>query len=150
MVSAAATPQSLDPPNPRLPAVDDKGLMTIPFTTMLTGIWNAINGGNIIIPCTVGGSANNIVLTPLVVSPLSAARPGQAATYKDYSTWAFVATATSTTLVTGGVTGLALNLKIFKTNGSAQATTGDVVSGNQYFLTFVDSLNAGAGGFVLR
>jgi hypothetical protein len=46
--------------------------------------------------------------------------------------------------------GALATLNVYKTNGGAQATTNDVTSGRQYWLTYVDSLNSGAGGFVLR
>jgi hypothetical protein len=73
--------------------------------------------------------------------------------YADFDTFRFVADATSTGLLSAKVVtpqGTLATLNVYKTNGSAQATTGDVTINLQYDLTFVDSLNSGAGGLVLR
>ena len=51
--------------------------------------------------------------------------------------------------VNGNATSLA-TLNVYKNNGGTQAGNGDIVAGRQYFLTYVDSLNSNAGGFVLR
>jgi hypothetical protein len=41
-------------------------------------------------------------------------------------------------------------LNVYKNNGGTAAGAGDITISRQYTLTYVDSLNAGAGGFVLR
>jgi hypothetical protein len=106
---------------------------------------NFMQGSNRLIPCNASGT-NALILTMLQTSPLLTQ-------YNDFDTFRFVATATSTGNMTATVVtpqGSLASLTIYKSNGSAIASTGDVASGLQYDLTYVDSLNAGAGGFVLR
>jgi hypothetical protein len=98
-----------------------------------------------IIPANATTVSNVITLTLLPVQPA-------VTQYAIFDTYAFVADVTSTGLLSAFVvtsSGTLITLKIFKNNGAAQATTGDVTIGLQYFLTFVDSLDTG-GGFVLR
>ena len=73
--------------------------------------------------------------------------------YADFDTFRYVADVTSTGNLSALVVtqqGALATLPVFKTNGSARATTGDQTIGLQYDLTFVDSLNSGSGGLVLR
>ena len=73
--------------------------------------------------------------------------------YADFDTFRFVATNTTTGSVTAQVVtpqGSLSTLNVYKANGSAGAGSGDITAGFQYDLTFVDSLNSGSGGFVLR
>jgi hypothetical protein len=99
-----------------------------------------------IIPANAMTASNVITLTLLSVQP-------SVQQYAIFDTYGFVADATSTGTLTAKVvtaSGTLATINIYKSNGATQATTGDVVLGSQYFLTYVDSLNAGAGGFVLR
>jgi len=99
-----------------------------------------------IIPANATTASNVITLTLLPIQPV-------VTQYAIFDTYGFVADATSTGLISALVvtaTGPLATIKVFKNNGAAQATTGDVTINLQYFLTYVDSLNAGAGGFVLR
>jgi len=116
-------------------------------TTMqfLQQLYSQFVSTNRIIPCNATGT-NVIALTFLPSSPL-------VVQYSDFDTYGFVAQNTSTGPVTANVTtaqGALGTIKVFKTNGSAQAGSGDVTANLQYFLTYVDSLDAGNGGFVLR
>ena len=98
------------------------------------------------IPCNASTASNLITLTLLPSQP-------QVNQYADFDQYGFIADVTSTGSVTAKVVtaqGTLATLNVYKTNGAAQAGTGDVVSGSQYFLAYVDSLNGGAGGFVLR
>jgi hypothetical protein len=125
--------------------VDDGNILTNNGWQVLAGMFNFINGTNRIIPCNAAGT-NAITLTMLAVSPLVQG-------YFDFDTYRAVAAATSTGLVTASVVtpqGALATIKVFKTNGSAQATTGDITIGLLYDFTYVDSLDSGAGGFVLR
>lgn len=111
----------------------------------MQGMFGFINGTNRIIPCNASGT-NVITLTMLDVSPLVQG-------YYDFDTYRAVAANTSTGAVTALVATPQGNLgtiKVFKSNGAAQATTGDVVSGLLYDFTYVDSLDSGNGAFVLR
>lgn len=98
-----------------------------------------------IIPCGCTGT-NVLTLTPNPGGPLLQG-------YFDYEVFSFVAEHTSTGAVTGTVvpvTGTLDTLKVYKTNGSAQASNGDITAGLHYTATYVDTLDSGAGGFVLR
>jgi len=103
-------------------------------------------GGSRIIPCTATGT-NVLVLTPNhPVAPVIER-------YNDFDAFAFVAANNSTGAVTATVvpaTGTLATIKVYKTNGAAQAGAGDVVAGSFYLAFFVDALDAGAGGFVLK
>ena len=69
--------------------------------------------------------------------------------YFDYMMFSFTSPITSTGLVTAAVTPLS-TIPVYKNNGASQATTSDMTQNLHYILTFVDTLNSGAGGFVLR
>ena len=97
-------------------------------------------------PVNASTNSNLISLTMLPVQPT-------VTQYSAYDTFSFVADANSTGLVTAKVVtknGAMAILPVFKNNGSAQATSGDITAGLHYNATFVDSLNGGKGGFVLR
>jgi hypothetical protein len=132
-------------PQQRNPLVDDSGLLTNNGWQTLQGMFGFINGTNRTVPCIASGT-NVITLTMLDTSPLVQG-------YYDYDTFRAVAANTTTGTVTALVATPQGNLgtiKVFKANGAAQATTGDITSGLLYDFTFVDSLDSGNGGFVLR
>lgn len=144
-IPAASQVPSLLQPAQRIAFVDDSDILTNNGWQVLAGMFNFINGTNRIIPCNASG-VNVITLTMLQVSPLVQG-------YYDFDTYRAVAAATSTGLVTALVTtpqGALASKKVFKANGSAQATTGDITINLLYDFTYVDSLDTGAGGFVLR
>lgn len=121
--------------------VDKQGRLTLAGLEMLQQVWRQVVAGYVIVPCTASGT-NAITLTPTLHEE------GQKA-YGLGMGWLFEAAATSTGLVTIGLTGLSL-LKGYKTDGAAQATTGDVVSGSMYIAFYSPNLDSGAGGFVLK
>lgn len=97
-------------------------------------------------PVNASTSNNVITLTLLSIQPTLTQ-------YADYDSFAFVADASTT----GSVTALVVTsqaslatLNVYKNNGGTQAGNGDITAGRQYFLTYVDSLNSNAGGFVVR
>lgn len=145
-IPASARPSAPGQPNSRVPLVDPAtGILTSYGVGTLTDLLNYVIGGSRVIPCTETGT-NVLALTMLSIAPLIKQ-------YNDYDIYQFVAAATSTGLLTAFVTTPQGNLptrKVFKSNGSAQATTGDVTINLQYQLTYVDSLDGGVGGFVLR
>jgi hypothetical protein len=144
-IPAAFQVPSLSQPAQRIAFVDDSQILTNNGWQVLAGMFNFINGTNRIIPCNAAGT-NVITLTMLNVQPLVQG-------YYDFDTYRAVAANTTTGLVTASVvtsSGALAAVKVFKTNGSAQATTGDIVSGLLYDFTYVDSLDGGAGAFVLR
>jgi hypothetical protein len=145
-IPASARPSTPGAANSRIPIVDPQtGILNSSGIGVFTDLLNYIIGGSRIIPCEETGT-NVLVLKMLAISPLIKQ-------YNDYDVYKFVAAATSTGNVTANVVtlqGALPTLNVYKTNGSAQATTGDVAIGLQYDLTYVDSLNGGLGGFVLR
>jgi hypothetical protein len=101
-------------------------------------------------PANASTSSNVITLTLLSVQPTCIQ-------YADFDDFGFVADATTTgnvtalvmTTVNNNLTALA-TLNVYKNNGGTQAGNGDITIGRQYWLTYVDSLNSNAGGFVVR
>lgn len=137
---------SLLPPRTRVPVVDKDGVLLAATQQMLQGYFKLINGLTPTVPCTATNVSNVYTLTPFSISP-------QFTGYMDYWSFAFVSPFTSTGLVTATIkpdTGALPTLKVFKTNGSAQATTGDITINLFYILYFVDTLDSGTGGFVLK
>lgn len=150
-IPASARPAPPSSPNSRIALVDPQtGILNNTGINVLTDMLNYYIGTSRMIPCEETGT-NILALKMLAVSPLISQ-------YNDYDTYQFIAAATSTGLLTANVTlvqgttvqGTLATLKVFKSNGAAQATSGDVVSGLQYHLTYADNLDSGNGGFVLR
>lgn len=141
-----APAQNILTPAARLPFVDPKsGMLTIPALQLLQQHAQALTGGVPAIPSTAAHSSNKFTLTPYSNSP-------QFANYFDFQPFHFAAPASSTGPVTATVTpltGLLDTLKVFKDNGSAQATSGDIQANNIYSLTYHSSLDSGNGGFIL-
>lgn len=132
-------------PARRIAFVDSNGVLTDNGWRILQGMYGFVNGTNRIIPCNASGT-NVITLTMLATSPLVQG-------YYDFDTFRAVAASTTTGLVTAFVATPQGNLgtiPVYKSNGSTQATSGDITGGLLYDFSFVDSLNGGAGGFVLR
>lgn len=145
-MSTAAKGTPISRPNGTFPFVDIKtGNLTDGGLKLLNQYYNFIVGMNRVTPCDASGK-NVVTLTPLDASPLIAK-------YVDYEIYAFVADQTSDGVVTMTVVprdGTLATLKAFKTNGAAQATTGDLVAGSMYFAIYVDALDTAAGGFVIK
>lgn len=138
-------PVQIIPPNPRIQLVDAiTGILKYNGLQFLQQVWAAIVNTSQITPCTCTNSTNVYTLTPFPTPPAFQQQP-----YADFQMYSFVSNHTSTGLVTALVAGLA-TIKVFKTNGSAQATTGDITSGLHYLFTYVSTLDSGNGGFVLR
>jgi hypothetical protein len=93
------------------------------------------------IPCTAAGT-NAITLTPIGNAPALTS-------YQNFSSFRFVAVATSTTPVTAQYQSLA-SLPVYLADGLTQASTGAVVIGQEYLLVFAQFLNGGVGGFFLE
>jgi hypothetical protein len=145
-IPASAVVSPLVIPNKGIAFIDPKtGILTDHGYQVTNAIVGFLNGSNRVIPCNASGT-NIITLTMLATSPLIKQ-------YNDFDTYRAVAANTTTGLVTALVTtpqGSLTTLNVYKSNGSAQATTGDITAGLLYDFTYVDSLNSGAGGFVLR
>lgn len=145
-ITADATGTPIPRPNALVPLIDPKtGILTQHGVELLSSWRNFIVGMNRLIPCNAAGT-NLITLTPLDASPLLEG-------YKDYDAFSFVAAGSSTGSVTATVAprdGALATIKVYKTNGSAQAGNGDITAGLFYVAFYVDSLDSGAGGLVLK
>ena len=93
------------------------------------------------IPSNAAGT-NAITLTPIGSAPALA-------NYQNFSSFRFVAAATSTGPVTAQYQALGF-LNVYLSDGVTQASTGNVVIGQEYVLVFAQFLNGGAGGFFLE
>lgn len=145
-ISTAATATPISKLNGIFPVIDVKtGCLTEHGLQIFTQWYDFIVGMNRIIPCNATGT-NVITLTTLDATPL-------AATYYDHDVFVFVAANTSSGSVTANVVTRGATLatvKVYKTNGAAQAGAGDVVSGSLYFATYNDALDSGNGGLVIK
>jgi hypothetical protein len=145
-ISASATISPLAKLNGDIPVVDiATGNLTAHGMQVFNGWYNHINGMNRIIPCNASGQ-NVITLTPLTASPLLEK-------YNDFDFFAFVAADSSTGAITATVAprnGTLSTLKVYNAPGTVQASTGDIGAGGFYMMAYVDSLDSGAGGFVLK
>lgn len=147
-ISTAAQPTPIVSVNSGLPFVNANGSLTNSGSLALQQMHDYIVNMSRVIPCNAKTSLNVITLTMLPVQPT-------VSQYASYDTYAFVADATSSgnlsaMVVTSSPGGTLPTLNVYKTNGSARAASNDVTQNLQYFLTYVDTLNSGSGGFVLR
>lgn len=146
-ISANATGTPLPKPNGGAPITNlQTGEYAMPFLQMLFAWHSFIVGMNRQTPCNASTTTNFITLTPLDAHPLIEK-------YVAFESYGFVADATTSGNVTATIvpkTGALATLKVFKTNGAAQAGNNDIVSGSFYWLVYCDHLDGGAGGFVLK
>lgn len=139
--------QAPSPPQRTFQFIDiQTGMLTDYGINFLEGLWRQIAPGFPIIPCDFSMAANVITLTP----QLDEEGGHTYATGLGY--WA-LANATSTGDLTAkvkkGTTTLS-TIKVLKTAGAAQATTGDIVSGSVYLFIYHEALDGGAGALVLK
>jgi hypothetical protein len=121
------------------------GYPTVTTQLMFQKFREYILSCNRVIPCSASGT-NVITLTPNDASPLIES-------YMDYEIFAFVAANNSTGTITMTVvpkTGALDTLPVYIDGGSTAAGAGDVTAGRVYLAVFVDSVNSGNGGFVLK
>lgn len=145
-IPAAAQATPLPRTNAATAFVDDNGLLTRHATQFLSAIREMIVGMNRITPCSASGT-DIITLTP------NAGACPLIEKYVDYEVFIAAAAETSTGSVTATVvprTGTLSTLKVYKTNGAAQAGAGDIVQNSVYMFIYADHLDAGAGGLVLK
>lgn len=139
--------QAPSPPQRTFQFVDiQTGTLTEYGISFLEGLWRQLAPGFPIIPCDFSMAANVITLTP----QLDEEGAHTYATGLGY--WA-LANANSSGDLTGRVksgTKELSTIKILKTAGAAQATTGDIVSGSVYLFLYHAALDGGAGALVLK
>jgi len=93
------------------------------------------------VPCTAAGT-NAITLTPIGNAPAFTS-------YQNFTAARFVATANNTAATTAQFGALGF-LNVYLGDLATQVVSGGIVLGQEYVLIFVQSLNAGVGGFVLE
>ncbi|MDE2101694.1 MAG: hypothetical protein KGL39_30895 [Patescibacteria group bacterium] len=145
VIQAAAQPRPIVAPSVGLPFVDQDGMLTNNGRLALQQLRDYVANMSRIVPCNATGT-NTITLTLLDVQP-------QVNQYSSYDTYAFVAehdAAGDISALVVTANGALATLNVYKANGATRATTGDTVAGLQYMLTYADTLNSNAGGFVLR
>jgi len=145
-IPAANIPTPLEQPHDSIQFTDREGRLTDYALQLLESFRDHVNAGNRVIPCVGVATANLYTLTPNDASPLLGG-------YMDYEVFIFKADRTSDGVVTATVVpkvGALSTLKVYKSNGATQATTGDVVINSVYMLIFADHLDSAAGGFVLK
>lgn len=131
-----------DRPRANLPFVDPKtGLLTNVGLHNLDQIWQQVAAGFVIVPCVISGT-NILTLTPTLATV-------GGTTLANYMTFAGVIANTSTGAVTA-ILGTLPAIKVFKSNGAAQAGAGDLVATSLYLFTYNSALDAAAGGFVAK
>lgn len=126
----------IDPKSGRL---SDHGLL------FLEQFWRQMSAGFPVVPVTITGT-NDLTLTPTLGGE-------GAASYGNYMAWVGVAANTSSGAVTAHVASASktlATLKVFKTNGAAQAGAGDIVAASLYVFIFNSALDTAAGGFVAK
>lgn len=146
MVASTAIATPIPKPNSVAPFVDPQSGALSQHGLTLMSQWHGRSVGTArIIPCNASGK-NLITLTPLAPSPTITK-------FDAFDTHSFVAAITSDGPVTATVIpakGVLSTIKVFIKNGSAQAGAGDVTAGLHYHATYVDTLDSGQGGLVLR
>lgn len=145
-IPASAIPTVITSPNVSQQFTDSNGKLTNTGRIALQQLHDYVQNMSRRFPCNASTTSNVITLTLLNIQP-------NVTQYADYDDFGFVADASSTGLLTAKVvtaSGTLSTLNVYKSNGGTQATSGDITSGRQYWFTFVDSLNSGNGGFVLR
>lgn len=144
-IAAAAIGRPIPKPNGAVPFTDGNGQLTIHGIELLNKWHSQHVGMGRIIPCSASGT-NLITLTPNDATPLLEK-------YVFGDVFMFVAENTSTGAVTGTVTpktGTLDTLKVYASDGAAQAGVGDVVAGSTYMWIYDPALDTAAGGFVLK
>lgn len=122
------------------------GMPTSAFADYLNQLWNQLAAGLPPVPCLVEISANLITLTPKLHE-----NGGQA--YLDNLIFMDRANGGSTAAVTARVkspTGYLATVNVYLANGVTQAGNLDVAANAFYFFCFVQALNGGAGGLILK
>lgn len=145
-VSSSAQLPPITPPSSTLPFVEKGLTLTNYALQLLQKFHQTIVGLSPTISCSASTTSNVITLTPFNISPNL---PG----YFNYWSFAFVADVTSTGTVTATVvpaTGTLATLPVYKNDGGTAAGAGDIVITRFYVLYYVDSLNSGNGGLVLK
>lgn len=146
-IDADFRPDPVPPVNQVMQFLDPRTGRLTDHAMQLLAAWRSYSlGCSRIIACEAVFAANLYTLTPRAPTPIIEK-------YCAYDGFAFEAPSGSTGAVTATVVvpnGSLATLKVYKTNGAAQAGNTDIVAASFYIAFFVPSLDAAAGGFVLK
>lgn len=110
---------------------------------------NYVLGMGRIIPCSASGT--NVGSNLITLQPNDAAPSIEGYMFGDcFPFWAPFTSDDPVTATLVPKTGTLATLKVYITNGSAQAGAGDVTDGLFYVAWYVPTLDSNAGGFVLK
>lgn len=129
-------------PNELFQFIDGRGRLTPNGLEVVRQMWRQISAGFTIVPCSAAFASNVYTLTPTL-------HEEGGRTYGFGMGWIFEAPSSSTGSVTAGI-GTLTALKVYKTDGAAQAGSGDIVANSMYLLFYSANLDSGAGGLVMK
>lgn len=142
-----ATGRSPTRPRNQEPIVDPHGRLTRYGVQLLESMWRQVAAGYVIVPVVVTQADVNV----LTLQPLLHEEGGETLAQG----MAFWGTAAQNS--TGAVTAILAKpsralpaVKVYKSNGLAQAGAGDVVQNGRYLFVYDEDLDGGAGGLVLK
>lgn len=143
-------PQREAPTSPRADErmVDGQGRLTRQGFAIQQQLWRQVAAGHVVIPVLITNVGNLYTLVPRL-------HEEGAQSYGDHMCFFGPASAASTGAVTAKVQSASgqkvlSTLKVYKTNGLAQAGNTDIANGAYYFWIYAAALDGGAGGFILK
>ena len=140
-----ARPTPLGQVNANIQVVGQSGRLTTEAINQQSRLVDYVQGMGRIIPCSATGT-NLITLQPNDATPKL-----EGYIFGDmFVFWAEITSTGSVTMTVVPKTGALATLKAYKTNGSAQAGSGDVVANSVYMAVYAPHLDTAAGGFVLK
>jgi len=128
--------------------VDRQGRLSEEGYSILNQLWKQVAAGHVIVPVDISFAANVYTLVPKL-------HEEGAQAYGDHMAFFGMAPAASTGSVTAKVqtaSGQKIlgTIKVYKTNGTAQAGNTDIALDAYYLWIYASALDGGAGGFVLK
>jgi hypothetical protein len=151
-IPSSAKARPIASPSDRLPVIGGGGAYAIDELRRQNHLRDYVVGMGRIIPCSCISAANVLTLTPNGHGAEDGVGPLLEG-YRFGDIYLFVADASSTGSVTATVvpkSGALATLKVYINGGAAQAGNGDITAGRVYLGVYVYSLDANAGGIVIR
>ncbi len=143
-------PQPNAPTAPRndAPFVDRNGILTPQGYSIMQQLWRQVVAGHVIIPVQITNVGNLYTLVPKL-------HEEGANAYGDHMAFFGPASAASTGSATAKAQSasgqkILSTVKVYKSNGAAQAGNTDIVNGAYYLWIYAAALDGGAGGFILK
>lgn len=128
--------------------VDREGRLTQRGHALLDQLWRQVAAGHVTIPVTITNVGNVYTLVPRL-------HEEGARAYGDHMVFFGKAPAASTGSATAKVQSasgqkILSTVKVYKTNGTAQAGNTDIALDAYYFWIYASALDGGAGGLILK